>query len=723
MQKISLQKRSFFNSIGLDVNNLPSELKIKANSIQRKIPLEDLKFLNQKDLTIPKEKHFKLNNLFGTDNIKLDNKTWIEIFSNNEKTDEMISKYFENPNYYYKELKKLDQSDLKHNNTIMLYEDEGKFFVKDGLARLSLVMIKYLLEMSRAQSKEEKIIINKQYIYAAMVRSTPKDRDIMYLINMLLEIYGQKLKLQKIDNDNECSYIMKYEDKQIEVNSKKEFENFLRSSLLPKEYKSSESLLQKLSNISKIGLEYKQNNNVMEQFLVMGRLFSNYGMFVKYYKKMCDYNLKDKLVEKVDLRNVSYDDILKKLIKIVNQEEMSMSKLEDKNKNAKDEKALIKKKNQDNENTINLQGEKRKSKKQNVEQKEQNIKKGKNVELDVTEKIDKDKKQDELIKEIEKTKSLVSDGLKSIVDSIEMTYYKLKTEESKMMDLANSTSIELNIDKISDESINANINSIKESVFGIKKNIEDKQELDKLNGLNDTLKDSKTLSNDKNIVNDYCEEMKSIFMVCFNKNVRKMITDSKLKKLDKQRKEIENEKCSFFSKLIGKAKLKQAKLDNISLKEQLILTESQFSSNSYTTLEDGLSDIYAYIKTEEDVSCTSELNIYLKDIETNAKINEMIDQKRLNQKIKEKIEQQRNLPQIALSKEKKHFFSKAQINLVQEKNNELKRVIQINRANSLKLQNTGMIPILGNIKSTKAVRNFINNLKQIDTSLKSCQCQ
>ena len=74
---------------------------------------------------------------------------------------------------------------------------------------------------------------------------------------------------------------------------------------------------------------------------------------------------------------------------------------------------------------------------------------------------------------------------------------------------------------------------------------------------------------------------------------------------------------------------------------------------------------------------------------------------------------------MVLSKEKRKFFSKAQINLVQEKNNELKRVIQINRANSLKLQNTGMIPIIGNIKTTKAVKKFINNLGQIEKSIES----
>ena len=83
MQKISLQKRSFFNSIGLDTNNLPPELQIKSNSMQTKLPKESVKFLTQKDWTIPQEKAFRLKNLFGTDNADFDNKTWIEIFDNN----------------------------------------------------------------------------------------------------------------------------------------------------------------------------------------------------------------------------------------------------------------------------------------------------------------------------------------------------------------------------------------------------------------------------------------------------------------------------------------------------------------------------------------------------------------------------------------------------------------------------------------------------------------
>ena len=709
MQKISLQKRSFFNSIGLDINNLPAELQIKANSIQKKLPLEDLKFLSLKSLTIPKVKHFRLKNLFGTDNVKLDNMTWIDIFSNSEKTDEIIKLYFKNPNYYYKELRKLDQSELNHNNPIELYESNGKFFIKEGTARLSLMMIKYLLEMSRAQSKEEKIIINKQYIFAGSVRSIPKDRDIMYLINMLFEIYGSKLKLQKVDNDNECSYIMKYDERKFEINSKSDLENFIKNSYLPKEYKSTEKFKIKLQNISRIGIEYKENEEIVDQFLVMGKIFPNYEIFVKYYKKMMKYNLEDKLIEKLDLKNITYDDILKKLIKIVKQEEIGMGKLE------------LKDKIDNNEELKNMVSKKVGSKKEIL--KKNNAKKvnKKNEKVDKKEHEEDKENEEKLILEekLKTAKDSANAQIKEILDNIEKIYYKLKTEESKFFDLASSTNIELNIDKINDDSINSNINSIKENIFTLKKKIDEMDKIEDVNYINEFFKDIVKISNDKNILTEFSDEMKSIYTICFNKNIQKMITYSKLKNLDKQRKEIESEKCSFFSKLIGKAKLKQAKLDNINLKEQLILTESQFSNSSYYSIEDGLAELYAYDRTEEDFSCLSEIKIYIKNLETNNQIKSMTDQEKLTRRIKERIEQQRNLPQLVLSKEKRKFFSKAQINLVQEKNNELKRVIQINRANSLKLQNTGMIPIIGNIKTTKAVKKFINNLGQIEKSIES----
>ena len=699
MQKISLQKRSFFNSIGLDTKNIPSELKVKTTNLTKKIPSEDVVFFKNKNLVTSERKHFRLKNLIGTVSNEYDGKSWIEIFVNNDKSDEMIKQYFKNPNYYFKELRKLDQTSLNHNNEIELYEDNGKFFVKDGTARLALMMTKYLLETSRAQTKEEQSLINKQYIFAANVKSAPKDRDVIYLINMLIEIYGTKLKISKVPGNYECKYVLQYGDRIFEINSKKELENFIKNSYLPKSYKSEEKLKSKIAGLTKIGISYKLNEKSEDAFLVMGKIFPNYEFFVKYYKKAQKYNIENKLFSKLDLENITYEVILKNLIKVVKDEEKKIK--EDNLKVTKENKSKEKKEKKQKKNVSEAKKE------------EQKLKNAKNN----TEKKEEDKAE-ELRKKLDENKKKINEQVDLITENIETTYYKLKSEEARVMDIANSTNITLNIDKMNDDSINASINSIKENIIKTHKKINSAEKIDDLKNINELSKDLNKIIDSKNIVEGYSNEMESIFKTCFNKEIQKLITDSKLKKLEKQRLEIEQEKCSFFSKLLGKAKLKQAKLDNINLKKQLILSESQYINKSYYYLEDGLSEVYTYLKEEIDETCLSDIRLFLRNIEQNSQIKNMINQDKLNNLVKEKMEQKRNLPQLVLSKEKRKLFSKAQINLMEEKNNELKRVIQITRANSLKLQNTGMIPILGNIKTTKSINKFCNNLNEINNTLK-----
>ena len=699
MQKISLQKRSFFNSIGLDTKNIPSELKVKTTNLTKKIPSEDVVFFKNKNLVTSERKHFRLKNLIGTVSNEYDGKSWIEIFVNNDKSDEMIKQYFKNPNYYFKELRKLDQTSLNHNNEIELYEDNGKFFVKDGTARLALMMTKYLLETSRAQTKEEQSLINKQYIFAANVKSAPKDRDVIYLINMLIEIYGTKLKISKVPGNYECKYVLQYGDRIFEINSKKELENFIKNSYLPKSYKSEEKLKSKIAGLTKIGISYKLNEKSEDAFLVMGKIFPNYEFFVKYYKKAQKYNIENKLFSKLDLENITYEVILKNLIKVVKDEE----------KKIKEDNLKVTKENKSKE-------KKEKKQKKNVSEAKEENQKLKNAKNN-TEKKEEDKAE-ELRKKLDENKKKINEQVDLITENIETTYYKLKSEEARVMDIANSTNITLNIDKMNDDIINASINSIKENIIKTHKKINSAEKIDDLKNINELSKDLNKIIDSKNIVEGYSNEMESIFKTCFNKEIQKLITDSKLKKLEKQRLEIEQEKCSFFSKLLGKAKLKQAKLDNINLKKQLILSESQYINKSYYYLEDGLSEVYTYLKEETDETCLSDIRLFLRNIEQNSQIKNMINQDKLNNLVKEKMEQKRNLPQLVLSKEKRKLFSKAQINLMEEKNNELKRVIQITRANSLKLQNTGMIPILGNIKTTKSISKFCNNLNEINNTLK-----
>ena len=431
----------------------------------------------------------------------------------------------------------------------------------------------------------------------------------------------------------------------------------------------------------------------------MGKIFPNYEFFVKYYKKAQKYNIENKLFSKLDLENITYEVILKNLIKVVKDEEKKIK--EDNLKVTKENKSKEKKEKKQKKNVSEAKKE------------EQKLKNAKNN----TEKKEEDKAE-ELRKKLDENKKKINEQVDLITENIETTYYKLKSEEARVMDIANSTNITLNIDKMNDDSINASINSIKENIIKMHKKINSAGKIDDLKNINELSKDLNKIIDSKNIVEGYSNEMENIFKTCFNKEIQKLITDSKLKKLEKQRLEIEQEKCSFFSKLLGKAKLKQAKLDNINLKKQLILSESQYINKSYYYLEDGLSEVYTYLKEETDETCLSDIRLFLRNIEQNSQIKNMINQDKLNNLVKEKMEQKRNLPQLVLSKEKRKLFSKAQINLMEEKNNELKRVIQITRANSLKLQNTGMIPILGNIKTTKSINKFCNNLNEINNTLK-----
>lgn len=689
MEKISLQKKSFFNSIGLDINNLPAELKIKASSMQKSLAQDDISFLEDKNLAVQEEKYFRIRNLAGTNKIEYDGKTWLDIFANSEKSDEIIKLYFKNPNYYFKDLRKIDQGDTDKNEKITLYEDDGKFYIKDGIGRLSLMMIKYLLEMSRASSKEERVLINKQYIFAANVISMPKDKDIVYLIKLLNHMYGSKIKIKRSSKDEECSYTLTYGEKVINIKSKQELENFIKSSCLPKEYKTEERLKQKMSALAQISIDYESDSNSEEIFLVIGKIFPNYEIFVKYYKRITECNLEDRLYNTIDLKDVKYEQVLKNMINIVKQEELNQKKKAEKAK--KDSKLAIK---------------------------EQQAKKvvSKKKESEVSKKVENTEIRDD---DTDILKKRITDQIAVVNNSVEMMYYKLKTEESKFFELANQSDVALNIDRISEDAISSSINQIKSHFLELENSITNEGDVTKLKNINSYIKELGKKHIKEDLIVEYKEEMMRVYSSCLNKHVQKIITESKLDKLDIQKEEIEKEKCSFFSKLIGKAKLKQAKLDNINLKRQLILSESQYADKLYYYIEDGLSDLYAYIKGEEVERCLSDAKSFIRKIESNMQIQNLIDNVKLNNLIKEKVEQKKNLPQLALSKEKRRLFSKTQINLMEEKNNELKRVIQITRANSLKQQNTGLVPILGNIKSTKTVTKFCSELDKMGSEIRS----
>ena len=84
-----------------------------------------------------------------------------------------------------------------------LYESNGKFYIKGGNNRLSLMMVKYLSELSKAKTDEEREKIDEKYTFVGQINPIPKDRDIMHMINMLRNRYAKQIQIcRTAENEN-----------------------------------------------------------------------------------------------------------------------------------------------------------------------------------------------------------------------------------------------------------------------------------------------------------------------------------------------------------------------------------------------------------------------------------------------------------------------------------------------------------------------------------------
>ena len=145
MPEISEKKREFFESIGLDINNLPPEFEKHSDAIEDTFSREEIEFLKRENLTGREIKTFSLKDLVGTVHPDYSDKTWLEVFLTSKRGDNAVDEYFKNPEYYSTDLKQLDQSNLGHETPLELYESDGKFFINGGNNRLSLTLIDFYI--------------------------------------------------------------------------------------------------------------------------------------------------------------------------------------------------------------------------------------------------------------------------------------------------------------------------------------------------------------------------------------------------------------------------------------------------------------------------------------------------------------------------------------------------------------------------------------------------
>lgn len=653
MPEISKEKRRFLESIGIVINNLPPELERHSDTMESTLSSEEIAFLTRENLTGRYKKEFCLRDLVGTVHPDYSDKTWVEAFLLSKRGDSAVEQYFKNPEYYSKGLKEFDQSNTRHETPLELYESDGQFFINGGNNRLSLIMMKYLAEMSKAQTDEERAMIDEKYTFVADVQPTPQDKDIMYMINMLRENYGKDAHIKRTAKDEKsCEYTVKIGDRTIKISSKDELEQALRDTYQLNSVKTLDELKDNIAHLVQDGFVYSARQD-QNRGRILDGMFPNLQQFTESFIKLKQYGIENKLYDGIDLQNIDFSELSSRTIELAEREEARR-------------------------------------------QEEQQRKEQEKEEQERAKQVAKEKAEQESRIKSEKREKDIAIGLKrehigqqttSIPDSVETTYNELKQEEIKFFSLATKLGLSYSITRTDDTNIYSSIQQIKNNMQRISEQImkvDDPAKLDKVSGV---LQELESLTQAGTIKSEHSAELRATFERSFDAKVQELIKSSKMSMLEQERGQVEQEKVSIIGKLLGKGKLKQAKLDNIDLKMKLLMTEPLSDKISYS-LEDSLSDLYTYSHCELGKNLTPEMQQFLGVIKSDPQLKGMIDQQRLKIQYEQKVNDRQNVGQLIPADENRRMSNRQQANVLQVQNNEMNRQVQNNRAKIATRQNS-----------------------------------
>lgn len=678
MQEISKEKKKFLESIGIDINNLPPEFARHSDTMESTFSEEEIAFLNRENLTGRYIKTFCLKDLVGTIHPDYTDKTWLEAFLSSKRGDNAVEEYFKNPEYYSRDLKQLDQSDLRHETPIELYESDGKFFINGGNNRLSLIMMKYLADMSKAQSDEERAKIDEDYTFVAEVQPTPEDKDVMYMINMLRENYGENAHIKRTARDDKsCEYVIETGDGVIKISSKEELEQALKDTYQLSKVKSLDELKDNIAHLVQDGFVYNARQD-QNRGRILNEMFPNLQQFEESIIKLRQYGIEDRLYNEIDLQNIDFSELSNRAIELAEKEE-------------------------------NIRQEEQQRKAQEKEQKEKARQEAR-AKSEQESKIKSEKRKKDVAVALKKQH--IDDETHSIPDSVETTYYELKQEEIKFSSLARKLGLDYSITKTDDTNIRSSIEQIKSNMQRIGEQvqrIDDPTKLDKVSGI---LSELENLTQDGSITKEHSTMLRETFEKSFDSKVQDLIRNSKLSMLEQERGQVESEKISLIGRIMGKGRLKQAKLDNIDLKRQLLMTDGKEEKGTYS-LEDSLSDLYTYSHCELGRKLTPEMQQFLVVLKADPQLKQMINQQSLRLQYEQKVNDRQNAGQLVPIDENKRVSNRHQANILQVQNSEMNRQIQNNRARTVTKQNN-LSSI--SVNADSPLNRFQNILNEINLS-------
>lgn len=310
--EISGVKKAFLNGLDIDLNNLPDEFKKFNNRYRGNVKSSENDFLF---FIAPKfTSKFCMKDIVGTKHPDYENMSFFDSFLKTKRGDIMLDSYFNNPSYYEKTLKQPDQSHKMcgHDMPIELYKiDDENYYVAGGNNRINLMMMLYLSDLAKAKTEEEKEMVYKKHTYYAVIKSLPKNKKIVNVINLLKETYKNIEFKFKGENPDDCIYEVDINRKVYYINSYEELYQLFKNSYSLKNIKDEKSLVDILDKLF-LNLNCSFYGDKVN-FELMNSLYFNLKELQELYREAKGNNILNRL----DYSNLTYDNLLNQLKSIV----------------------------------------------------------------------------------------------------------------------------------------------------------------------------------------------------------------------------------------------------------------------------------------------------------------------------------------------------------------------------------------------------------------------
>ena len=291
----------------------------------------------------------------------------------------------------------------------------------------------------------------------------------------------------------------------------------------------------------------------------------------------------------------------------------------------------------------------------------------------------------------------IEETRENLVKEIEITFYRLKEIELKYVTLAKELEISYPILSIEETKIPIQIEEIKQWVkqkeYPEKDNIGEKTKEEKEESKKENMRKDKEREKilkeilEKHFEKQYEIEIKKYFQKIFAQKIQRLMKDSQLEKIEQEQENIKTEEINFLGKITGDKKIQSLKLEIIHLKEKLILNQEKIQKQNMT-LEESLSEIYAYSFPILKKHLTRELVEFIDLAKNNTILQKMLDQDKLKEYIEQKV--QKELKEHEKEKEEDVNMAKNKrelIQLLEQEKGRMNRKLQNLRAKGLIQQN------------------------------------